>query len=158
MLEICIAVTPEDLEAARELLRAYAAGLPDHQGSEAALADVALLPGPYTPPDGGFYLARLDGAPAGCVALQRFDAGTAEVKRMFVMEHARRRGVGRALLARLQEDARAAGYLRLRLGTLDEMTAAQRLYGEMGFVRIPSYRPNETVDTVFFECDLTRDP
>src|SRR5262249_45476086 len=123
---------------------------------EAALADVDQLPGPYTAPAGGFYLARLDGAPVGCVALARFDPTTAEVKRMFVHPNARRRGVGRALLARLQADARAAGYRRLRLGTIEEMTAARRLYAELGFVPIPDYRPSHsTVDTMFFECDLS---
>ena len=155
MLEVHLVATPDDLDAARELLRAYAAGLPDHQGSEAALADVDDLPGPYRPPGGGFYLARLGGTPAGCVALQRFDESTAEVKRMFVLEQARRRGVGRALLARLLDDARRAGYRRVRLGTIEAMTAAQQLYRDMGFVRIPDYRRDETVDTVFFECDLT---
>lgn len=158
MLTIVAATTPEDLECVRSLLRLYAAELPEHRGAEAALADVDHVPGPYRPPNGGLYLARLDGAPAGCVALAPWDASTAEVRRMFVLARARRRGVGRALLARLLDDARGAGYRTLRLGTLDEMEAAQRLYAELGFVRIPDYRPNETVDTVFFECDLTARP
>ena len=55
-------------------------------------------------------------------------------------------------------DARHMGYQRLRLGTLDEMGAAQSLYRELGFVEIPRYRANELVDTMFFECDLTRRP
>jgi GNAT superfamily N-acetyltransferase len=158
MLTITLAVTARDFVIARRLLRAYAADLPDHQGSDAALADVASLPGPYLPPAGGFYLAALDGEPVGCVALARFDAETAEVKRMFVQERARRHGVGRALLARLQQDARTAGYRRLRLGTIEAMTAARRLYAEMGFVPIPDYRASHTtVDTLFFECDLYGD-
>ena len=45
----------------------------------------------------------------------------------------------------------------LRCGvTLDEMTAAQNLYRELGFTQIPRYRADEKVDTVFFELDLTR--
>ena len=159
MLEIRLAVSARDFVTARRLLRAYAAGLPHHQGSEAALADVASLPGPYLPPQGGFYLALLDGDPVGCVALARFDAEAAEVKRMFVEERARRHGVGRALLARLQQDARAAGYRRLRLGTIETMVPAQRLYRAMGFVQISDYRPSlTTVDTLFFECDLSAIP
>ncbi len=156
MLTVTLALTARDFVIARRLLRAYAADLPNHQGSEAALADVDNLPGPYLPPAGGFYLALLDGDPVGCVALQRFDAESAEVKRMFVEERARRRGVGRALLARLQQDARSAGYRRLRLGTIEEMAAARQLYAELGFVPIPDYRASHTtVDTLFFECELT---
>lgn len=159
MLQIRLATSARDFVAARQLLRAYAAGLPGHQGSDAALADVDKLPGPYLPPQGGFYLALLDGEPVGCVALSRFDAEAAEVKRMFVAERARRHGVGRALLFRLQQDARAAGYRRLRLGTIEEMGPAQRLYRAMGFVQIPDYRPSiTTVDTLFFECDLSAIP
>jgi carbonic anhydrase len=159
VLEIRLASSARDFVTARQLLRAYAAELPDHQGSEAALADVASLPGPYLPPSGGFYLAVLDGEVVGCVALSRFDAETGEIKRMFVQERARRHGAGRALLSRLQQDAQAAGYRRLRLGTIEEMVPAQRLYRAMGFVQIPDYRPSiTTVDTLFFECDLSAIP
>lgn len=159
MLEIRLATSARDFVTARQLLREYAADLPDHQGSDAALADVAGLPGPYLPPSGGFYLAVLDGEAVGCVALSRFDAETGEVKRMFVQQRARRHGIGRALLFRLQRDARAAGYRRLRLGTIEAMLPAQRLYRDMGFVQISDYRPSlTTVDTLFFECDLSAIP
>src|ERR1044071_8540136 len=77
MLTLPLAVTARDFVTARRLLRASAAYLPDHQGSDAALADVDNLPGPYLPPAGGFYLAALDGEPVGCVALARFEIGRA---------------------------------------------------------------------------------
>src|ERR1051325_10836334 len=66
----------------------------------------------------------------------------------------RRRGVARALMERLLADARAIGYDRIRLGTLEEMTAARALYRALGFMEIPRYREEELVDTVFFECHL----
>jgi GNAT superfamily N-acetyltransferase len=154
MLDMLSNPVRQDLDAVRELLREHAATVRHHAGAEAMLADAARLPGPYAPPRGCLYLARLDGSAVGCVALQPLDPTTGEVKRMFVLATARRHGVGRALMQRLLADARALGYRRLRLGTLDEMTAAQRLYQALGFVRIPRYRQDE-VDTVFFECDLT---
>jgi ribosomal protein S18 acetylase RimI-like enzyme len=61
-------------------------------------------------------------------------------------------------MARLLADARAIGYHRIRLGTLEEMTAAQALCRTLGFVEIPSYRPEELFETVFFECDLAARP
>ena len=64
----------------------------------------------------------------------------------------------RALMGQLISDARKMGYSRVRLGTLAEMEAAQNLYRELGFVRIPRYRADEKLDTVFFELDLTRRP
>lgn len=155
MLEVRPVGSPEDLAAVRALVLAHAAALTLHAGVEQVTADAAALPGPYAPPRGRLYLALVDGVPAGCVALHELDAVTGEVKRMFVHPSARRQGVARALMERLLDDARALGYHRLRLGTLDEMTAAQALYRSLGFVLIPGYRSDEQVDSVFFECDLT---
>lgn len=156
MIEILTASTPDELEAVRFLVLSHATSLREHPGSDQVRRDAESLPGPYVPPRGKLLLARLDGMPAGCVALKPFDGTTGEVKRMYVLATARRNGVARALMEQLLTDARRMGYERLRLGTLDEMTAAQHLYRDLGFVEIPRYRPDELVDTMFFECDLTR--
>ena len=155
MLKILQASSAEELDGVRAMIRAHAAGLRDHKGADGVRADAERLPGSYAPPRGRLYLATLDGRPVGCVALQPLDEVTGEVKRMFVLAMARRRGVARALMEQLMQDARVLGYHRLRLGTLDEMVAAQELYRTLGFVGIPRYREDE-VDTVFFECDLDK--
>src|SRR5437762_4099103 len=59
-------------------------------------------------PNVRFFVARIAEAAVGCGALALFD-GYAEVKRMYTREAARGRGAGKALLARLEEEARAAG-------------------------------------------------
>jgi GNAT superfamily N-acetyltransferase len=155
MITIVSAESAEDLEAVRYLMLAHAASLREHPGSDLVRADAESLPGPYAPPRGRLYLARIDGKPAGCVALRPLDAAVAEVKRMFVLSTARRIGVGRALMERLLADAPRMDYRTIRLGTLQEMTAAHALYRGLGFVQIPCYRPDEKVDTVFFECRLS---
>jgi len=155
VIEIVIAESPDEVEAVKFLILAHASALREHPGSEDVRADAMALPGPYAPPRGRLYLACLDGAPAGCVALRSFEDAIAEVKRMFVLPILRRHGVARALMERLLGDAMLMGYDRIRLGTLNEMTAAQALYRELGFVEIPRYRSDEKVDTVFFECDLS---
>jgi ribosomal protein S18 acetylase RimI-like enzyme len=88
------------------------------------------------------------------VALRPLHDGAAEVKRMFVDEGWRGRGVGRALLVALVAGARARGYSTLRLGTLHDMEAAQALYRSLGFAPIERYRPDELIDTRFFELAL----
>jgi putative acetyltransferase len=158
MIEVLVAESSAELTAVRLLILGHAAALREHPGSKGVRADAERLPGPYAPPAGRLYLARLNGRAAGCVALRPLDATTAEVKRMFVHPTARRRGVARALMERVLTDAPGMGYQRIRLGTLDEMTAAQALYRELGFVEIPRYRPDEPVDTRFFECHLTGRP
>jgi len=151
MITIVAAESPPDLEAARLLILAHAASLREHPGSDLVRADAESLPGPYAPPRGRLYLARLDGTPAGCVALRPLDAVTGEVKRMFVLPAARKNGIGRALMERLLADAPRLDYRTIRLGTLEEMTAARALYRQLGFLQIPRYRADELIDTVFYE-------
>ncbi len=81
-----------------------------------------------------FFIAHLDGAPAGCGGVALF-AGFAEVKRMYVRDVARGRGVARALLSRIEAEARAAERTILCLETGDRQTAAIRLYERAGYRR-----------------------
>src|SRR5215831_13224763 len=74
-----------------------------------------------------FFLARLDGAAAGCGGVALFPE-FAEVKRMYVRDTVRGRGVAQALLTRLEMTARDAGLAVLRLETGDRQFAAMRLY------------------------------
>jgi len=79
-----------------------------------------------------FFLARLNGAAAGCGGVAFF-ADFAEVKRMYVREVARGRGVAQLLLARIEQEARNAGFSLLRLETGARQTAALRFYQRTGF-------------------------
>ncbi|HEX7615748.1 MAG TPA: GNAT family N-acetyltransferase [Thermoanaerobaculia bacterium] len=154
-IEVREATEPGLLEAARALILGHAAGLGDVPGVVRVRADAASLPGPYGPPEGALLVAALAGNPAGCVAFKKLDDATCEVKRMFVDPAFRKKGVARALMLRLLEEASRRGYRRVRLGTLHTMTAAQALYRDLGFVEIPRYRPDEHTDTMFFEKNLS---
>src|ERR1700730_18191202 len=63
-----------------------------------------------------FFVARLDGAAIACGGVALFD-DYAEVKRMYTRPAARGRGLAKAVLRRLEEEARAAGKTVIRLGT-----------------------------------------
>ena len=92
------------------------------------------LPRLHARPAGGMLLARLDGAPAGCVMWLLMAPGIAEVKRLFVAANARGAGAGTALVGRMLEQARADGYREMRLETARFLESAQRLYAGLGFV------------------------
>ncbi len=81
-----------------------------------------------------FFVATLDGVPAGCGGVALLD-GFAEVKRMYVRPTVRGQGVAQALIARLAAVAREHGYSVLRLETGDVQHAALRFYEREGFVR-----------------------
>ncbi|MDH5332043.1 MAG: GNAT family N-acetyltransferase [Aquincola sp.] len=86
-----------------------------------------------------YLLAWRDGVAVGCGALRRIDARTGEIRRMFVTRGARREGVARALLARLEADALALGYRRLLLETGARQKPAMALYRASGWRRTTAY-------------------
>ena len=100
------------------------------------------------PGAGAFLIARDGGRPVGCGALRRVrdedavrelgpDVG--ELKRMYVAPEARGRGIARALLSRLESEARALGMTRLVLETGIHQQEAMTLYRAAGFADIPPY-------------------
>ena len=99
-------------------------------------------PEQFDDPDGCFLVARLDGEPVGCAGICRCEgAETAELRRMYVAPAARRLGIARSLLGRLEEEARERGYLTLRLETGPEQPEAILLYSSGGFAVIPNFGP-----------------
>jgi putative acetyltransferase len=103
-----------------------------------------------------FFLATLHGQAVGCGGVALFD-DFAEVKRMYVRGAARKQGVAGAILARLEEEARDAGFSWLRLETGDNQIAAMQPYARAGFRRCPAFgdylrmTPQSIVTSVFFE-------
>ena len=88
-----------------------------------------------------FFVARIDGTPAGCGGVQIFGTEYGELKRMYVRPEFRGRGLGRQILERLAGHASKAGVRLLRLETGIEQRAALRLYEAYGFHRRSAFPP-----------------
>jgi len=103
-----------------------------------------------------FLLARLRGVAVGCGGVALF-SDFAEVKRMYVRDSARRRGVADAILARIEAEVRGAGLSVLRLETGVHQIAAIRFYARAGFRECPAFGaytlmpPHSIATSVFFE-------
>jgi len=145
--------TESDLAAIRELFREYSDSLGIDLGFQHFEEELSALPGEYAPPTGALLLAE-DGAPAGCVALRRFDDRSCEMKRLYVRPGSRHLGAGKALVDEIIAVAREASYERMRLDTLPSMDRALRLYRSLGFREIPPYRFNPVDGAVFLELEL----
>lgn len=100
------------------------------------------------PGHGIFVVVRYHGLPIGCGALRRVREPSAirevgvnagELKRMYIAPEVRGKGFGRALLERLEAEARALGLARLVLETGIRQAEAQALYERAGFSVIPPY-------------------
>jgi len=86
----------------------------------------------FTPPQGFFVVATLNGEPVGCGALRcRPDYG--EIKRMWVAPASRGLGIGKRILQRLEALARKRRLSLLRLETNKALTEAQALYRSSGY-------------------------
>jgi GNAT superfamily N-acetyltransferase len=127
---------------------------------DAFRAELAKLLGPR----GRLLVARFDESAVGVGTLKPVDDATAEIKRMYVRPASQGVGVGRAILTRLVQDARAERYVRVRLETLRFMTTAIAMYRAFGFVDGPSFVGSETASspleplTIFMELDLDAEP
>jgi putative acetyltransferase len=131
-----IEIQREASSAFYELLAEYEASLPD------ALRHGSLEPNLVA------FVASVDGAPCGCVALDECDATAGIVKRLYVQPAFRQHGVARALIDALVQVARERGYTRVVLDTDREALApAYRFYMKYGFKECGPY-----VEAVSYAC------
>jgi putative acetyltransferase len=147
-VEITVAAG-QQIAVVQDLWREYwtSIGLPlDLQGFA---EEVAALPGVYSLPGGRMLLAMIEGEPAGTAAFRPLDMRRCEAKRLYVRPRYRGQGVGRALLDRLLEEARIAGYGAIYCDTLKSMTAALQMYKENGFSEVAPYSATPTPDAIY---------
>jgi DNA-binding MarR family transcriptional regulator/N-acetylglutamate synthase-like GNAT family acetyltransferase len=91
------------------------------------------------PPTGAFLLARSNGQPAGCGALRTLGPGVGELMRMWVDGAQRGLGIGKRVLAALEDEAVALGHARVRLYTNRSLDEAKAMYRAEGYVEIARY-------------------
>ncbi|MOA13199.1 putative N-acetyltransferase YsnE [compost metagenome] len=84
-------------------------------------------------------VAYLDEIPVGCGAIKQYEDGVAELKRMYVKEDYRRKGVASAVLKELEEWAKELNYSSLILETGKAQPEAIALYERKAFSVIPNY-------------------
>jgi GNAT superfamily N-acetyltransferase len=153
-MQIRPAITPDEIAVARILFAEYAAALKIDLGFQNFADELAQLPGPYVPPRGRLFIAWFDETAAGCAALRPLFDDVCEMKRMYVRPAFRGRGVGRRLAEAIIAAARQIGYVRMRLDTLPQMSAATGLYESLGFTRRSAYYDTPLAHTIFMELVL----
>lgn len=75
----------------------------------------------------------------GCAAFKKYDAECAEVKRVFIKQEYRGRGISNKLMELLEEYARKEGYLYFILESGEPLVAAMSLYRKIGYKVIANY-------------------
>lgn len=107
----------------------------------------------------GFFVARINGKPAGCGALRPlFKTEIAEVKRMFVKPEFRGKGIAKLILKKLEQFAVELGYKKIWLETGDRQPEAIKLYKNSGYSKIKNYGiDKENLHSNCFEKKLHND-
>jgi GNAT superfamily N-acetyltransferase len=154
ILEITSASAADLVAQARTLLLEYGQFVASHPvATHFCLGtlqnEAEHLPASYAQQGGGCLIAHVDGQPAGFVAWRNapgpLTADAWELKRLWVREHARGFGLGRALTQHILDRAMAADRTAVYLDTMPEvMPAAHHLYIQMGFTPCAPYNGNHS--------------
>lgn len=93
----------------------------------------------YAPPDGAFIVLLRHETPIAMGAFKRYDAQTAELKRIWTHRSMRRQGLAQKVLLELERLAALQGYRDLFLTTGFRQPEAVRLYLSQGY--LPQFDP-----------------
>jgi|SRR5580698_5274892 putative acetyltransferase len=149
------AESPAQIVQARELFLEYAQSLGFSLCFQNFDQELASLPGHYAPPDGRLLLAEYESQLAGCVALHKLASESCEMKRLYLRPQFRGKGLGRAFANRIISEARAIGYQRMRLDTVEPvMKDAVAMYRRLGFKEIAPYCDNPIAGALYMELEL----
>jgi len=90
---------------------------------------------------GVFVVAEEGDRVVGCGAFRPYGRDTVEIKRMFVRSTHRGHGIGRAILRRLEDEARQRGFRFAVLETGNRQPEAIAFYESSGYGRIEPFGP-----------------
>lgn len=138
---ITIEVIDPESAVARSCLAAYAAEIAQRfpEGFDsAALVSPAEVAGER----GAFVVASEQQQPVACGVLRTLSSGVGEIRHVWVHPSARRLGLGRRLLAELEDQARARKLTTVRLDTHRVLTEAIDMYRSSGYQEIAAYGDN----------------
>lgn len=96
-----------------------------------------------------------NGIALGCGAFKSIDPNVAELKRMFVLPEARRKGIASKIINELENWAKELQFTSCVLETSQKLEKATMLYKKFGYVEIPNYGQYKGVESsICFKKDL----
>lgn len=154
MLVIKSCEKDSDFLFAKQIMKVYIRWLNidlSFQDIDKELSDLSTM---YGPPDGLFLLAWHENKVVSGVGLRMLEPTVCEMKRLYVYDQFKNKGIGRRLCIALIREARNLGYEKMRLDTLDRVKSVIGLYRSLGFKEIEPYRFNPDPTTRYMELSL----
>ncbi|QIS10922.1 GNAT family N-acetyltransferase [Nocardia arthritidis] len=147
--DLRVHTVPQDDPLAAPLLAELAVEYSSRYGRSAGEQYAALVEHPieaFAPPHGALLVVTHDGTAVAGGAFQRYDAETAELKRIWTARERRRQGLGRFVLERLEAEIARRGYRRIYLTTGPRQPEAVALYRAAGYT--PLYDPSVPAEEI----------
>lgn len=149
------AKSKKEYQIAVELFTEYASQIGVDLGFQDFDSEIQNIESQYSRPNGVVFIVYHDREqPIGCFGIRSFEDAICELKRMYIKEEARGRGIGKRILHKSLKIAKELGYKTMRLDTLPDMHSAIGLYKKIGFYEIEPYRFNPIKGTKYFEINL----
>ncbi|MDR2651526.1 MAG: GNAT family N-acetyltransferase [Prevotellaceae bacterium] len=143
--------TKEEIFKAKELIIEYIQWLNEDLTFQNVDDELTNFPQKYKEPDGTFIIAKDNDNVVGCVGLKKLDENICEMKRLFVNDKYKCKGIGKKLVEIIIEEAKYKNYSKMRLDTLKTMEIALKIYYETDFYEIEPYYNNPHCDAVYIE-------
>jgi N-acetylglutamate synthase-like GNAT family acetyltransferase len=109
------------------------------------------FPEKYKEPSGAFVIAKIDENVIGCAGLKKFSDEICEMKRLYVLDNFKGKGIGKKLTEKIIAEAKTKNYEKMRLDTFDKMEAALEIYYKNGFKKIDPYYHNPYEGVIYLE-------
>lgn len=154
MIEFKVCKTANEFDEAKTLFVEYANTLNFElcfQHFKEEISDLSLQ---YSEPTGSIILACENSIPIGCIGLRKLTDDTCEMKRLYLKNEARGKGIGRKLAEKVIAKAIEFGYKKMKLDTIETMKEAISLYKSMGLKEVSAYRFNPVKGVIYMELDL----
>jgi ribosomal protein S18 acetylase RimI-like enzyme len=146
--------TEDEILKTKELLCEYIKWLDQDLSYQNIDDELSNFPEKYKEPFGAFIIAKIDENIIGCVGLKKLDDKICEMKRLYVRDSFKGKGIGKLLTEKIIEEARKKNYNKIRLDTFKKMEAALGIYYKIGFQKIAPYYHNPNEGAVFLEKTL----
>ncbi len=154
-MSVEIKLAYNDINSVKQLFCEYADELNVGLEFQSFKHELESLPGKYALPLGRIYIADYNGIIAGCVALSHLEKTSCEMKRLYVREQYRGKGIGESLAKQVINDAKSLGYSLMYLDTLTNLKYAVKLYKKLGFSETKPYYNNPLDNVVYMRLNLT---
>ena len=87
----------------------------------------------------------------GTFALHKTNNQIAEIRKMYLLKEARKKGIGKWMLSFLFQKAKTLGFRKVQLLTASPLTEAINLYKSKNFIEMKSPKPGPRCDKAYYK-------